>query len=76
MTLQALSALIGKTYFRINEESDYFSVWTRHNGCSSSCWASPYDIQQAREIIRALKDNGVTSTLRVVDEWVEVVVKK
>lgn len=76
MTLQALSALVGKTYFHFKEESDYFSVWTRQNGCTSSCWASPYDIQQAREIARALKDKGINCSVRVVDEWVEVVVKK
>ena len=76
MTLQALSALVGKTYFRINEELGHFSVWTRLNGCSCSCKASPYDIQQAREIIHALQAKGIASRLQVVDEWVEVIVNK
>lgn len=76
MTLQALSNLVGKTYFRINEESDHFSIWTRQNGDSSSCTASPYDIEQAREIIRLLRDKGIASRLQVVDEWVEVIVMK
>jgi hypothetical protein len=76
MTLQALSSLVGKTYFHTNEESDHFSIWTRQNGDSCSCTASPYDIEQARGIIRFLKGKGVTSSLQVVDEWVEVIVMK
>lgn len=76
MTLQALSALVGKTYFNTQEEETHFSIWTRQNGDTCSCRASPYDIQQAREIIRALQVNGVASRLQVVDEWVEVIVKK
>lgn len=76
MTLQALSNLVGKTYFRTNEESEHFSIWTRQNGDSCSCTASPYDIEQAREIIRLLRDKGIASRLQVVDEWVEVIVMK
>lgn len=75
-TSAKINAIAGKTYFRIKEEANHFSLWTRENGDTCEGRAAPYDIAQGRELATKLRAAGIACRLEVVDEWVDVIIPK
>ena len=75
--VEKIKGLIGNTWFDFesvdeDEISDEISLSTRENGDVGEEEAGQADIDEAKRIIKILKDNGFQCNGSVVDEWVQI----
>jgi hypothetical protein len=74
-TVEQIKSIIGETYFDIQNNCGSLEISTRQNGDTCDSKASPYDISEARKLMSKLSASNIPCQLRVIDEWVEVIIK-
>lgn len=67
---------VGKTWFFFEEDRDSFSLRTREHGDVGEEEPGREDIVEANRLIKLLQEAGFKPKGEVIDEWVEVTIKK
>lgn len=67
---------IGNTWFSFEEDRDSFSLRSREHGDISEEEPGKADIVEANRLIKLLREAGFKPRGEVIDEWVDVTIKK
>lgn len=67
---------IGNTWFSFEEDKDSFVLRSREHGDISEEEPGKADIVEANRLIKLLREAGLKAKGEVIDEWVEVIIRK
>lgn len=67
---------VGNTWFSFEEDKDSFVLRSREHGDISEEEPGKADIVEANRLIKLLREAGFKPRGEVIDEWVDVTIKK